>query len=93
MPAAPIFTPQATQSGAKKKGNPEAGDQEKGARAVRAVHNAVRARCGHFPRARTTFSFPLCCFLAPHHYLPLPCGEPVCRGCGIGRASLESKGK
>ena len=66
---------------------------EKGARAVRTVHNAVRAQCGRFPRARTTFSFPLCYFLAPHHYLPLPCGEPVCRGCEIGRASLESKGK
>ena len=31
--------------------------------AVRAVHHAVRARCIRFPRARTTFSFPLCCFL------------------------------
>ena len=30
---------------------------------MRAVHHAVRARCIGFPRARTTFSFPLCCFL------------------------------
>ena len=30
---------------------------------VSAVHHAVRARCIRFPRARTTFSFPLCCFL------------------------------
>ena len=36
---------------------------EKDACAVRAVHHAVRARCGRFPSAPTTFSFPLCCFL------------------------------
>ena len=47
---------------------------EKGARAVRAVSMCT-----------DHFFFPLVLFSAPHHYLPLPCGEPVCRGCRIGR--------
>ena len=46
----------------------------RGARVVRA-----------FSTCTGNFFFPLVLFSAPHHYLPLPCGEPVCRGCGIGR--------
>ena len=52
---------------------------EKGARAVRAVHNAVRARCWRFPRARTTFSFPLCFFL----HLTTICPSLVVSPCAV----------
>ena len=52
---------------------------EKGARAVHVVHHAVRARCGHFPRARTTFSFPLCCFL----HLTTICPSLVVSPCAV----------
>ena len=47
---------------------------QRGARAVRA-----------FSTCAYNFFFPLVLFSAPHHYLPFPCGEPACRGCGIGR--------
>ena len=46
-------------------------------RGARAVH--------WFSTCAYNLFFPLVLFSAPHHYLPLPCGEPVCRGCGIGR--------
>ena len=49
------------------------------ARAVRAVHHAVRARCIRFPRARTTFSFPLCCFL----HLTTICPSLVVSPCAV----------
>ena len=52
---------------------------EKDARAVRAVHHAVHARCGHFPCARTTFSFPLCCFL----HLTTICPSLVVSPCAV----------
>ena len=48
-------------------------------RAVRAVHHAVRARCVRFPRARTTFSFPLCCFL----HLTTICPSLVVSPCAV----------
>ena len=47
--------------------------------AVRAVHHAVRARCIGFPRARTTFSFPLCCFL----HLTTNCPSLVVSPCAV----------
>ena len=47
--------------------------------AVRAVHHAVRARCIGFPRARTTFSFPLCCFL----HLTTICPSLVVSPCAV----------
>ena len=54
------------------------GRRKRGApRGARAVHS--------FSTCAYNLFFPLVLFSAPHHYLPLPCGEPVCRGCGIGR--------
>ena len=47
--------------------------------AVRAVHHAVCARCIRFPRARTTFSFPLCCFL----HLTTICPSLVVSPCAV----------
>ena len=52
----------------------EAGAHVGNARAVRSC-----STCAYH------LSFPLVLVSAPHHHLPLPCGEPVCRGCGIGR--------
>ena len=49
------------------------------ARAVRAAHHVVRARCIRFPRARTTFSFPLCCFL----HLTTICPSLVVSPCAV----------
>ena len=46
---------------------------------VRAVHHAVRARCVRFSRARTTFSFPLCCFL----HLTTICPSLVVSPCAV----------
>ena len=40
---------------------------------------AVRARCIGFPRARTTFSFPLCCFL----HLTTICPSLVVSPCAV----------
>ena len=54
-------------------------DEEGDVSAVRAVHHAVRARCIHFPRARTTFSFPLCCFL----HLTTICPSLVVSPCAV----------
>ena len=43
----------------------------------------------HAVRAHSTWAdnifVPLVLFSASRHHPPLPPGEPVCRGCGIGR--------
>ena len=56
------------------------GKRTRGARAVRSFSTCVYK-----------LFFPLVLFSAPHHYLPLPCGEPVCRGCGIGRRTVGAR--
>ena len=66
--------------------------QEGDISAVRAVPHAVRARCIGFPRARTTFSFPLCCF-GWRIWWPKGLNHPISQAQKTGHASLESKGK